>query len=144
MINNWDDAISKVEKYSNEGGLFVKLANNGDTVVGAFVGEPCARDMHWVGDRNEECPGEGCEHCAQGKKPSMRVSFNFFVPADISMKIIEGGVTWFKDVVKVRDKYGLESKLFEIERHGDPGSTKTTYSILPGAMPNASIWLVMI
>ncbi|MBN2530804.1 MAG: hypothetical protein JXR76_30735, partial [Deltaproteobacteria bacterium] len=47
------------------------------------------------------------------------------------MKVIEGGTAWFKDVIKVRDKYGLDKWLFEIERHGDSGDPKTTYSILP-------------
>lgn len=56
---------------------------------------------------------------------------NFYVPTESEMKIIEGGTTWFKDVIKVRDKYGLEKWLFEIERHGDSGDPKTTYSILP-------------
>ena len=45
--------------------------------------------------------------------------------------MIEGGTAWFKDVVKVRDKYGLERYAFEIERHGAAGDTKTTYTILP-------------
>jgi hypothetical protein len=34
-------------------------------------------------------------------------------------------------VLKVRDKYGLDKWLFEIERHGEAGDPKTTYSILP-------------
>ena len=47
------------------------------------------------------------------------------------MKVIEGGTLWFKDVLKVRDKYGLDRWLFEIERHGESGDPKTTYTILP-------------
>jgi hypothetical protein len=59
------------------------------------------------------------------------VSFNFFVPTENAMKGIEGGATWFKDVTKVRDKYGLDAYLFEIERHGAAGNAKTSYSLLP-------------
>ncbi|MFB3852576.1 MAG: hypothetical protein ACE148_01995 [Vicinamibacterales bacterium] len=54
---------------------------------------------------------------------------NFYVPAENAMKVIEGGTVWFKDVLKIRDKYGLDKWLFEIERHGEAGSPKTTYSL---------------
>ncbi|HMA96403.1 MAG TPA: hypothetical protein VKP30_27140, partial [Polyangiaceae bacterium] len=63
--------------------------------------------------------------------PSLRVAVNFYVLSESSMKVIEGGTQWFKDVLKVRDKYGLEKWSFEIERHGDAGDPKTKYTILP-------------
>jgi len=34
-------------------------------------------------------------------------------------------------VLKIRDKYGVDKWLFEIERHGEAGNPKTTYSLLP-------------
>ena len=49
------------------------------------------------------------------------------------MKVIEGSYRWFQDIIKLRDKYGLDKWLFEIERHGEKGDSKTTYSILPEA-----------
>ena len=45
--------------------------------------------------------------------------------------MIEGGTQWFRDVLKVRDKYGLDKWSFEIERHGEAGDPKTRYSMLP-------------
>jgi len=39
----------------------------------------------------------------------------------------------FKDVLKVRAKYGLDNWSFEIKRSGEAGNAKTTYSILPEA-----------
>ena len=132
MSSGWDHAQGMADKHSGSGsGLFVRLANNGDKIVGAFVGEPYAREVHWGGERYEECPAEGCGFCGEGKHPSLRVSMNLFVPADGDVKIIEGGVTWFKDLMKVRDKYGLGKWMFEIERHGEAGDPKTTYTILP-------------
>jgi hypothetical protein len=120
------------DKHSGSGsGLFVRLANHGDSITGAFVGEPHAREVHWSGERYEECTGDGCSFCGEGKKPNLRVAMNFFVPEEGDMKIIEGGVTWFKDLLKVRDKYGLHKWFFEIERHGQAGDSKTRYSILP-------------
>ena len=131
MSNAWDQAEDLTKKHAEQGGIFVRLANHGDKVVGAFCGEPYAREVHWTGERYEECTGEGCPHCGTGKKPSLRVMLNFYVPAESAMKIYEGGTRWFKDLLKIRGKYGLDSWLFEIERHGEAGSTKTTYSILP-------------
>ena len=128
----WDQAQGLADKHgSGSGGLFVRLANNGDKIVGSFVGEPFAREVHWTGERYEECGGEGCEYCAEGKRPSLRVSMNFYATADRALKVIEGGVMWFKDLLKVRDKYGLDKWTFEVERHGDAGDPKTTYTILP-------------
>jgi hypothetical protein len=120
------------DKHSGSGsGLFVRLANHGDSVTGAFVGEPYAREVHWGGERYEECTGDGCSFCGEGKKPSLRVGMNFFVSSENDMKIIEFGVLMFKDLLKVRDKYGLQKWFFEIERHGQAGDSKTRYSILP-------------
>jgi len=139
MSNAWEQAEELTKKHAEQGGIFVRLANNGDKVVGAFCGEPFAREVHWTGERYAECTGEGCPHCGAGKKPSLRVMLNFYVPAENAMKIYEGGTRWFKDLLKVRGKYGLDTWLFEIERHGEAGSTKTTYSILPEVKIDAEL-----
>lgn len=132
MSNSWDKAINLAEKHSANTSVFVKLANDGDKVVGIFVGEPHAREVHWTGARYDECTvDKRCAHCAEGKRPSLRASMNFYVLADKAMKVIEGGTTWFKDLCKCRDKYGLDRWSFEVERHGDAGDTKTSYTILP-------------
>ncbi len=133
MSTAWETAKELAEKHNNQGGLFVKLANNGDKVTGAFCGEPYAREVHWVTDHYEECLEEGCPHCESGLKASLKVSLNFYVPEEQKMKVIEGGVNWFKSVIKVEEKYGFDKRLFEIERNGDKGNPKTTYSILPDA-----------
>jgi hypothetical protein len=59
------------------------------------------------------------------------VAINFFVVPDGEMKIIEGSTQWFRDLLKVRDKYGLENWSFEVERHGEAKDPKTKYTILP-------------
>lgn len=129
MSTAWDMATSMADKHANSGGIFVRLAANGDKIIGALCGEPYAREVIWTGERYEVFDENNSAH--QGKRPSLRVMLNFFVPAENAMKVIEGGTVWFKDVLKVRDKYGLDKWLFEIERHGDAGDPKTTYSILP-------------
>ena len=129
MTTAWEMATTMADKHANSGGIFVRLAANGDKIIGAFCGEPYAREVIWTGERYEQFDENNSAH--QGKRPSLRVMLNFYVPAEGAMKIIEGGTVWFKDVLKVRDKYGLDKWLFEIERHGDAGDPKTTYSILP-------------
>jgi len=132
MSNGWDQAEGLMKKHATtSSGLFVKLAGHGDKIVGAFVGNPFPREVHWTGERYETCTGEGCAHCKKGDGAKLRVAFNFYVPSQKEVKVIEGSQTWFKDVLKVRDKYGLSKWLFEIERHGEAGDTKTTYTILP-------------
>ncbi|MFH1183519.1 MAG: hypothetical protein V1755_00575, partial [Chloroflexota bacterium] len=108
---SWDDAEAKLKKHDGAG-PFVRLAENGDKVVGAFVGEAYAREVVWN--------GQGFDPAAEGEKSSLRVAVNFFVPG-VGMKIIEGGSVWFKDVIKVRAKYGLDKMCFEIQRHGGKG-----------------------
>jgi len=129
--NAWDQAEQMAEKHASQGGLFVKLANDGDSVIGAFCGEPCAREVVWNGERYDPYDPDNDAHT--GVKPASRFSMNFFAPAESAMKVIEGSRAWFTDVLKVRKKYGLDKFLFEIERHGAAGDTKTSYSILPDA-----------
>jgi hypothetical protein len=126
MTDAWEVAQKLVEKHANQGGIFVRLANDGDKVVGVFCGDPYAREVYWDGAAFTETPPEsGTVKC------SVRTAMNFFVPAEGAMKIIEGNSMWFKDVVAVRDKYGLAKWSFEIKRHGKAKDTKTKYSILP-------------
>lgn len=120
---------------ANLGRIFVYLANDGDKVVGAFCGEPFPREVVWTGERYETYDPD----VHSGKQPSLRVMLNFFVPAEGEMKVIEGSTVWFKDVLRVRDKYGLDKWLFEIERHGEAWDRKTCYTILPEAKIDAEM-----
>ena len=56
---------------------------------------------------------------------------NIYVLAENVVKVYEMGATVFKDVFKLRDKYGVDTWAFEIERHGGKGDNKTSYTILP-------------
>jgi hypothetical protein len=128
---SWEKAKALAEKHSGGTGLFVKLAKNGDKITGVFCGDPYAREVVWTGKGYEEFDPSNLAHKSPDKKPTARVALNFYATAEKEMKVIEGGVQWFKDVLKVHEKYGQGSWTFEIERHGDANDTKTTYSILP-------------
>ena len=127
--NMWDAAELMAEKQAEGGGKFIRLKNDGDKIVGAFCGDPHTRYVLWTGERVEDYDPSNPAH--KDQKPSLRIMVNFYVPAENAMKVYEGGVKWFRDVAKVRAKYGLDKWTFEIERHGVVGDNKTTYSILP-------------
>jgi len=131
MTNAWDHAKTLSEKHASTGGIFVRLANNGDKVTGVFCGEPFAREVVWLGDHYEPYDATNPAHRAEGKRPSLRVAINFFVVSDGAMRVIEGGSAWFRDILKLRSKYGLGTWIFEIERHGEPKDPKTRHLILP-------------
>ena len=88
--NAWDNASRLADKHANQGGIFVRLTSNGDKIVGAFCGEPFAREVVWTGERYETY--DPSVHT--DKRPSLRVMLNFFVPAEGDMKVIEGGTVW--------------------------------------------------
>ena len=117
------------KKHASSGGMFVRLKDHGDKVVGAFCGEPYAREVVWTGQGYEEYDRE--IHGDGGA--SLRVTLNFYVPSEHKMKIVEGGTEWFNGLLKVQEKYGLSEWLFEIERNGAAKDPKTKYSILPEA-----------
>jgi hypothetical protein len=128
MSTAWDQAKKLAEQHAGAGSLFVRLQNDGDKVVGVFCGDPYAREVYWTGEAYSEVPPAGAS-----ARPTLRILLNFFVPAEAAMKIIEGGTAWFRDVLGVRDKYGLDRWTFEVKRNGKKGDPKTRYSILPEA-----------
>jgi len=140
MSDAWDKAEEKA-KDASKSDKYVRLEDDGDKVLGVFCGDPHTRELYYdnVKKRYEDYTDE---HRKAGKDSSFRASLNLLVYAEgngekmeelpaAKMKIIEGGVKWFKSVLKMKKKFGLEGKMFEIERSGKKGDTKTTYSILP-------------
>ena len=125
MSDRWQE----IEKMIVQADPFVRLENNGDKIVGAFCDDPYAYERVLVNGRYEVLVIGNTAHA--GLRSNLRVMLNFYVPALATTKVIEGGVTWFKDVLKVREKYGLEKWLFEIERHGESGDPMASFSILP-------------
>jgi len=54
MTNSWQIAEQMADQHAQGSGLFVKLPNDGDRVVGVFVGEPYPREVVWTGERYAE------------------------------------------------------------------------------------------
>ncbi len=130
----WDNVKERIESADDGSSLWVKLRDNGDKVVGVFLGDPYPREVIWTGERYVDASTpEAQPFIKEGKKPSLRIVINLAVRAEHGwdVKALEQTATFFKDVMKVDQKYGLDAWSFEIERHGAAGDTKTTYSILP-------------
>jgi hypothetical protein len=130
MSNAWDIAKQMAERHTSS--IFVRLTNDGDKVVGVFVGEPLSREVVWTGEKYLDVKNPEAEkYLKKGRYSSLRVAMNLYIPAEKAVKVYEMGAVVFKDVFKLREKYGLDTWAFEIERHGGKGDSKTSYSILP-------------
>ena len=72
MSNAWAETQEKAERQAEKGGIFVRLKDNGDKVVGAFCGDPFAKEVVWTGQRYEEFDANKAEH--KGERTSLKVS----------------------------------------------------------------------
>lgn len=131
-MDAWEQAKRLAERHQpSSQNLFVRLQNHGDKITGVFVGAPYPRDVVWTGERYEVFDSQNPAHSAEGRKPTLRVAINFFDTKEGVVRIFEGGTAWMRDLLTVKEKYGLERWSFEIKRHGEAGDPKTKYTILP-------------
>ena len=129
MTNSmWQQTEEMAKKHDQGGSLWLKLAGDGDKAVVVFLGEPHPREVAFVDGKYVEVDEK---MKAAGTKASLRVALNVALFDSKEVKVLEQGVMFFKDLVRVREKYGLEKWAFEIQRHGAAKDPKTTYSILP-------------
>ena len=128
MQDMWKQASEMAKQHEQSGGDWLKLQNDGDKVVVVFLGQPHPREVCFVDGKFVQVT-EALK--AQGVKPSLRVALNVAVFGSKEVKVLEQGVRFFKDLVRIRDKYTLEKWAFEVTRHGAAKDTNTTYSILP-------------
>jgi hypothetical protein len=126
--NMWQQTEEMAKKHDQGGGQWVKLAGDGDKTVVVFLGEPYPREVCFVDGKympfDEKLK-------AQGLKASLRVALNVALYDTKEVKVLEQGVVFFKDLVQIRAKYGLDKWAFEVQRHGAAKDPKTTYSLLP-------------
>ncbi len=124
----WQQTEEMAKRHEASSGNWLKLQNDGDKAVVVFIGEPHPREVCFVDGKYMPFDDK---LKAQGLKPSLRIAFNVALYDSKETKVLEQGVTFFKDLVRVREKYGLDKWAFEIQRHGAAKDPKTSYSILP-------------
>jgi hypothetical protein len=126
--NMWQQTEDMAKKHDQNSSTWLKLANDGDKAVVVVLGEPYPREVCFADGKympfDEKLK-------AEGHKGSLRVAFNVAMFDTKEVKVLEQGVVFFKDLMQVREKYGLEKWAFEIRRNGAAKDPKTTYSILP-------------
>jgi len=125
-MSMWDES-EKAADEASQGGMFLSLASDGASAKVVIVGEPLPEKKVWTGNGYEDY--DEAKHA--DKSPSTRIKVNAFNVSENKMQIWEMNPTTFKGLLKVRAKYGLDKKIFEITRSGAKGDMKTTYSILP-------------
>jgi hypothetical protein len=125
---DWKAAEELMKRHDQGGGAWLRLQNDGDKAVVVFLGPPLSREVCFVDGKY--APYDDAAR-AQGLKPTLRVALNVALYETREAKVLEQGVMFFKDLIRVRDKYGIDKWAFEIQRHGGPKDPKTTYSILP-------------
>jgi len=133
-LNMWQTTQELAKRHEQESGHWLKLQNDNDKAVVVFLGEPFPREVCFV-DGKYVPFDEPLK--AQGHKPTLRIAINAALLETREVKVIEQGVTFFKDLVRVRDKYGLDKWAFEVQRHGAAKDPKTSYTILPEVQLNA-------
>jgi hypothetical protein len=127
-MDKWKQTHELASKHEGGGGLWLRLANDGDRVELAFRGDPQPREVVFVDGGYKPFTDD---LAAQGLKPSLRIAINVAVLPTKESKVFEFGPVLFKDIIKVREKYGLDKWSFEVQRSGGPKDPKTSYSILP-------------
>lgn len=139
MSDKWEDMGERAEQVGG-GGKFVKLKDDKDTIVCAFVGDPEGKELFF--DQKQNKYVDYTQEHAKAKKPiTLRVKMNVLVVKEGNgedlkdldppvVKILEVNATTFRQIIKAKKKYGFEKCFFEVCRNGAKGDTNTTYSIL--------------
>lgn len=148
--HGWDEGKKQAEE-ATSGGIFLKLANDKDRALVVWAGDPFSRNVFWDdeggGGYLDADSDEGMAFADNHpkKKPAFRAQMNAIVVSEVtkddgSFEIVPGkwrvasfenGATWFKNLVKLKGKYGLGVWAFELERQGAKGDTDTKYTMLP-------------
>lgn len=116
---------------------YVKI-KSGESVTGAFRGEPFEFRVHWNDNRSSVCPGDTCDLCTAGSKATFKFRVNFIVKSEdgYEAKVLEQGWRFYEDLRTLNEEYSpIENHIFKISRQGEKFQTK--YSIFP--IPNGNI-----
>jgi hypothetical protein len=124
----WQQTEEMAKQHEQNAGFWLKLQNDGDKAVVVFLGEPFPREVCFIDGKYVEFDEK---LKAQGHKASLRVALNVALFDTQEVKVLEQGIIFFKDLVRVKEKYGLDRWAFEVQRHGAAKDPKTSYSILP-------------
>jgi hypothetical protein len=119
---------AELAKRHDTGGQWLRLQNDGDKTKVVFLGEPYPREVYFV-DNKYHLASPSLR--AEGHRVSLRIAFAVALLDTREVKVFEQGLGFFKDLLEVKEKYGLDRWAFQIKRIGAAKDPKTKYSILP-------------
>ena len=123
-MNVWDQLKERADELSDS--MFLKL-EQGEKLITVFLGDPVPREVVWTGETYLDAASEdGQALLKRGKRATFRAAVNVCVLPEYALKVFEMAGSTFKDLYKLREKYGLDAWCFEIERQ-----TKNKYQMLP-------------
>lgn len=119
---SWEDA----EKDSRSSG-FVELKKDRDSAVVIFVDGPSKMSTHWDQDeqRGFRCAGPGCDYC-RTERPKTRYGFPVYELSSKSLKVLEQGYFFLKDVLALRGEVDLSKQAIKVIRSGTGKDTRWT------------------
>lgn len=122
-------ASDEAKKAAVGSGKYLRLQDDGDSAVVAFLGEPVVKESIWIGDGYEDF--DPVKH--KGKTPSVRFGICIYNREHGKLQLFEQGSGTLATLLGVYEKYGQFKFWFEVKRKGAKGNKKTVYAILPDA-----------
>jgi hypothetical protein len=127
----WDNLSKKRQQSdASAGGSFLRLADDGDHALVAFVGEPTIHYTVWTGETYEEYDSNVHGPRATAK-PSMRAAVAVYDLMERAMKVWDMPKSAQAAALAAVRKFDHLKWSFEITRSGAKGSTSTTYGVMP-------------
>lgn len=128
------EAIDELAKKYSGGERFIKLGD-GELVKVAFLGEPFAREIVWIGNKSHDFDENNPEHDADEAR--LLISWNCYDAEKQKVRVFDQGVTFYRKWLKSRDRFGLQ-RWYEIERDGT--GKKTTYNLYKDDRIDDATW----
>ena len=125
----WNYTAQLARQHSRSGdNKWLKLREDGETAIVAFLGTPHPREVCFMDGRYVPFTDE---LKAAGHKSSLRVALNVVNPQTGELRVFEMSGMFYGSLFELLQKRPADKWVFEVQRHGAPRSPKTTYSVIP-------------
>lgn len=142
-ISGIDAIKDAMDKYSSSSADFFSIANDEEVAKIRFAhGDDKDLDIYVVHkvklagkDRYVACLApakQPCPLCQSGHRPTVRMFLTVLDTRDGKKKIWDRGKTEIPNILGLITRYGrLDSRYYEIQRHGKKGDKETKYQFFP-------------
>lgn len=113
-VSSWESIAKQVAREEKADSLWFVVAP-GTKVVVAIIGEPYSYEsLYTDGVWRRFDPADPLH---TGLVPKLRIAIACYIRGTEQVAVFEGDVAWFKQVLNVREKYGLDRWWFEFANH---------------------------